>query len=171
MISASNIVSASDEQSLKYGVGTDITTYFAKGYSIYVAGTINKYEMNIGYSSYFELDWMLANDINEIEFKQIYLLLKYNFGENVKKLYLGLGGSYVISDVEYEIFTERVEFRNIGVYASIGYNIYLSQNIRLIPSIQAGFIVAGEKQKIIDGIICEIEDYAFGGSIGLSYYF
>lgn len=171
LILASSMIFAADEQRLKYGIGTDITTYFAKGYSIYLARTINKYELNIGYTRSLEPDWMLVKDINEVAVEHFYILLKYNFGENVKRLYFGLGGSYVISDVEYEIISGRVEFRNVVIYASIGYNISLSQNIRLIPSLQAGFIVAGDKQKTIDGIICKIENYGYGGSIGLSYYF
>lgn len=171
LIMTSNAVVAGETATIKFGIGTDITTYFLDGYCFNVAGVFKQFELGLGFSNYNEASWMHGNYIDGASLQDAYLSLKYNFGENVTKPFLELGSLYGVTDVNYRTNSKTVEFRNTLIYGSIGYNIRISGHFRLAPSLSAGLIVAGEMEKTIEGLKYALERYVFGGAIGLYYYF
>ena len=156
---------------INYGIGTDISAYFMNGYSLRASVVFDHLEIDMGIGRNDTPTWILTEGIESAVVEHTDLTIKYNLGKNVTNMFLGLICLYAYSDVDYSSTDDQVEFWNTALLASVGYNMQISNHFRLIPSLGAGYIFAGDKEKTIDGLTYSMENYIVGGAIELFYYF
>ena len=162
---------ANDVPELKFGIGVDITNYLLSGYSLEIAAVLGQTEIEMGFGKFDYPDWMLRDDINSGVSQGVSGYLKYNLGKNVTKLFIGIGVAYLVDEFDYVQSYDNVEGRITLICGTVGYNIKISDHVRLIPSVQAGLIVAGGAEKTIGQWTYSARSYGFGVALGAYYYF
>ena len=171
IITSINPAFGSESHELKFGVGVDALNFLQGGYSLRASLVFDQIEFDVGIGRNDVPDWWLLEGVDGAVVKSASIVMKYNLGKNVTNLFLGLGCQYGITVTDYSTTDKNVRFENLFLAGFLGYNFRLSDHFRLIPAIGAGFIVGGEKEKIVDGLTYSLESDAYGGMLGIYYYF
>lgn len=171
VISMPSVVGAIDSSRVMLGLGTDLSNYLLDGYSIETSLSFDQIEIGLAYCTFKLKSWIHSDDVTGGDVKETAILVKYNFGKNITKPFIGGGILYLDESYDYPTGEKDVGFRNTYIFGSVGYNVRVSDHFRLIPSLQAGFIVAGDTKKTINNVIYSVGKFAGGARMGAFYFF